>query len=186
MKKYETQLTHYHVDLFRKEEELPNASRVANNGIAVVNQKDQAITLEVNDDIPLFLGGKGFLTGKAYSLNESIRERPLIDLQALLERFHLDPKEMEAYIGPSLTFAHIEQPDEVLMRVRELGYELACKGTSGKHYLDQQVLVLLQLRKMGIPMKNIHISCYDTYDEDDLASALKGDEGKNYVVATLL
>ena len=185
MKPYDIELNAFSVSVFPVPEEAPEAANVTDNGLIVLTQPKQTLAIDAADEVPLFIGVKGqMLTGKAYSLNESLRERPYIDLSSLLLRLHLDPNQVEAFLGPSLTFAHIEQADEVLTRVKELGYDLACKGTSGVHYLDQQVLVLLQLRKIGIPMNQIHVSCYDTYDTKGLKSALGGDEKKNRFIAT--
>ena len=186
MKPFDIDLESYSIRLTSDQEEVPGAFTCTSNGLVVVTQQNQPIVVDANDEVPLFFGVKGkMLTGKAYSVNESIRERPLIDFGNLIERLRLSKDEIEVYLGPSLTFSHIEQADEVLARVIKLGYNLAAKGTSGKHYLDHQLLVCLQMRKLGIPMEHIHMSSYDTYDTAALNSALRGDNEKNRFVAVL-
>lgn len=185
MKPSNIELKDYSVSLIEDEKQLEEAY-FCNNGLVVLTQANQTMVLEAADEVPLFLGIRGyFLTGKAYSLHEAIRERPFIDMKNLIQRLHLDVNAIQVYLGPSLMFYHIEEQDEVLARVKELGYDLACKGTTGKHYLDHQLLVLLQMRKLGIPMANIRASEYDTYDTKELKSALRGDEEKNRFIAVL-
>ena len=186
MKPFDIDLESYSVSVISDQEEVDGAFRVTDNGLVIVTQQNQPLVIDAADEVPLFFGVKGkFLTGKAYSVNEIIRERPWIDLNNLVKRLRIRRSEVEVYLGPCLTFSHIEQPDEVLARVIKLGYNIAAKGTSGKHYLDQQLLVCLQLRKLGIPMANIHMSLYDTFDTKELKSALAGDKEKNRFVAVL-
>lgn len=186
MKPFDICLNSFSVSTYKEEETLPSAYTCTPNGLVILTSKDQCLCIEASDEVPLFIGAKdSFLTGKTYSLHEIIRERPFIDLSSFFAQLHVVPEALEAFIGPSLTFAHIEQPDDVLVRVKDLGYGLACKGTSGKHYLDQQVLLLLQLRKLGIKIENIHTSLYDTFDTEGLYSALAGDKKKNRFVGKM-
>jgi len=152
----------------------------------IVSMPGQSLIVEAADEVPLFLGVKGkLLAGKAYAIPESIDELPLKDCKEIIEKHQLDPKSVQVYLGPCLTFAHTEEKEEVLARVNKNGYGLACKGSMGKHYLDHQLLVALQMRKLGIPMANIHQSEYDTLDSKGLKSQKGGDKEKNRFLATL-
>lgn len=186
MKPFDIDLESYSVSVISGQKEVEGAFTCSDNGLVVVTQYDQPLVIDAADEVPLFFGVRGrLLTGKAYSVNESVRERPLIDFKNLIDRLRIRKEDVEVYLGPSLSFSHIEQSDEVLARVINLGYNIAAKGTSGKHYLDHQLLVCLQLRRLGIPMKNIHMSCYDTFDTKELKSELRGDKEKNRFVAVL-
>ena len=186
MKRFDMQCNAFSVSTYVGEE-CPDTAAMVENGLVLVNMPGQSIRLDAADDVALFFGIKGkALAGKVYSVNEAIRQRPLIDFRSLLKRFNFNAEEAEVFISPSLTFTHLEEGDEVLARVIELGYGLACKGTSGKHYIDQQTLILLQMRALGVLPENIHISAYDNYDTPELKSASRGDEEKNRFVAVLL
>ena len=187
MKPFDINLNDYSVCVLDNENQAQDAYVCDRKDVLiVVTQPEQSIVLQAADEVPLFVGIKGqFLTGKAYSVDDAIRERPLIDFKNLIEQLHYCPEDIQVFLGPSLSFSHIEEKEETLARVNELGYGLACKGTSGKLYLDHQLLVCLQMRKLGIPMANIHQSVYDTFDTKGLKSNLGGDMEKNRFLAVL-
>lgn len=186
MKPYDIILDDYSVCLLEEEKQALKAYSCSDSGLMVLTKRNQSMLIEAADEVPLFIGAKGcFLAGKAYSIDDALNEKPLKDFRAVLKMLNVKPENLQVVLGPSLTFSHIEQDCEVLARVNKMGYGLACKGTGGKFYLDLQVLVLLQMRALGIPMDNIHVSIYDTFDTTALKSALRGDKEKNRFIAVL-
>ena len=156
---------------------------------AVVTEAQASIALATTEEAPVFFAVKGHLIGacpvtleKATSLY--IKEK----MHASIVSYNLDPKTIEVYVGPCLTFSHQIVDRPLIEKMMALGYRAACKRTDGVDFFDIPVMILLQLRELGVPMKNIHISDYDTYENPEiLYSKLRQDgEKKNVTVATLL
>ena len=106
---------------------------------------------------------------------------------AAVTQYGLNPAEIEVYMGPCLTFSHTHVERKLLEELMDRGYRACCKRTDGVDFLDLPLLLLMQLRRQGVPMKNIHIGDYDTYENPDLLlSKLRGDEGENVTIAKLL
>lgn len=172
------------VRAYAKNEEKPNFSFLP---YGLVKKPGQSIALATSDEIPLFLGVKGkWMFATSVSLDEAWDGSALARAKVAFEGECLDVANVEAILGPSLTFSHVEIDEEKLRVAYDRGYRLACKGTSGKRFLDPQMLVYLDLRKWGVLPEHILISDYDTFENPDLFfSASRGDEEKNLIVGTL-
>ena len=144
------------------------------------------IAIEANDEIPLFFGADGILGAAKIALDDAVKETFKSRLHAAMTQFNLDPKQIEVYMGPCLTFSHIHVERALIETLMDKGYRAACKRTDGVDFLDVPVMVLQQCRSLGIPMENIHIGNYDTFENPTLLySELRGDKENNLTVATL-
>lgn len=91
-------------------------------------------------------------------------------LSTIIEKEHIDPKDIYVHIGPSLTFSHRivkENADEL---IHHYGEEFAkgFKATNGVNFIDLPLLNVIQARKAGIP--SLNISVYDgcTFENESL------------------
>lgn len=172
------------VQTYAKTEQEPSLPFVK---FGLVKTAGETLALAVNDEIPLFLAVKGkWMYATAISLQEAWDGSAIARAKLAFESEGLDLADVEAVLGPSLTFSHVEISEEQLRLAYDRGYRLACKGTSGKRFLDPQMLVVIYLRRWGVLPEHILISDYDTFENPDLLySASRGDQKKNVVVGTL-
>ncbi len=92
----------------------------------------------------------------------------------LISEFHADPKAIYAYIGPSLGYGHLEVQDDVISQVKKMSFDTSgyYRRTDQTHYLlDNKGLNQAQLLKLGVPLANITVSSFDTFDNNDLFSS---------------
>ena len=150
-------------------------------------RKGDPICLETADDVPLFFFCKDKLLGAAsISKDLALSGEAKKIVKTAMVASSLQPSNLSIYIGPSLTFSHTSVSRETLLEVIAMGYNAAAKRTDGIDFLDVPLLVLLQMRELGIPMKNIYVSPYDTFENPEiLYSELAGDREKNLTVAVL-
>ncbi|OPZ37208.1 MAG: Multi-copper polyphenol oxidoreductase laccase [Tenericutes bacterium ADurb.BinA155] len=147
------------------------------------------LLLETADEVPCFfyipkkLLGAALLTEKR-TLDEFLKAK----LGELIKAEKLDPKEIVVYFGPCITFSHCPVSREFQLALMKRGYGAACKRTDKVDYVDYPVLNLLQVRALGIPMTNIYLSDYDTYENPDLfySHARKDDQKLNLSVGRLI
>lgn len=163
--------------------EKPHAVNIAKPFIVLAG-KNLSVAVESHDEIPLIFACPGYLgaakVDQKDAVNEAFKER----LNAAIVQRNLDPKQIQVYLGPCLTFSHTVVDRAALKELIDRGYRAACKRTNGVDFLDVPVLVLTQLRELGIPMINIHIGDYDTFENPDLLySTLRGDKENNLTVA---
>jgi copper oxidase (laccase) domain-containing protein len=147
------------------------------------------LLLKTADEVPCFFFVKQKLLGAAVlsetrTLKEFLKEK----LGALMKAESLDPKEIVVYFGPCITFSHCPVSRDFQLGLMKRGYGAACKRTDKVDYVDYPVLNLLQLRSLGIPMANIYISDYDTFENPDLfySHARKDDAKMNLSVGRLV
>jgi copper oxidase (laccase) domain-containing protein len=147
------------------------------------------LILHSADEIPCFFYVKEKILGaavldQAKILNEFLLQK----LGALIQEEKLDPQTLVVYFGPCITFSHTPMDREDQIKLMDRGYGAACKRTDKVDFFDGPVMALLQLRKLGIPMANIHISDYDTFENPDLfySHARKDDAKTNVTVGRLI
>ena len=154
----------------------------------VVAGKQASVAISSHDEIPLFFAVKGVLVGAGkVDLESGVNEDFAKRFHAAITQYGLNPEQIEVYVGPCLTFSHTHVERKLLEELMDRGYRAACKRTDGVDFLDLPLLLLMQLRRKGVPMANIHIGDYDTFENPELLySALRGDEENNITIATLL
>ena len=88
-------------------------------------------------------------------------------IEHLIKTEDSNPKNIFAYLGPSLTFAHNPIEEKTMTSILALnpGYHYAIKKSDGVFYLDVPLLNYGQLRKSGVPAANITNSGIDTYSQ---------------------
>lgn len=172
---------------FAKGGRLPDVPAFA-DPFLVVAGKDAAAAVSSADEVPLFFGVSKRLLGAAkIDLESGVKEDFAKRFHAAITQYGLNPGEIEVYMGPCLTFSHTHVERKLIEELMDRGYRAACKRTDGVDFLDLPLLILMQLRREGVPMKNIHIGDYDTYENPELLrSKLRGDEGENITIAKLL
>jgi copper oxidase (laccase) domain-containing protein len=147
------------------------------------------LLVETADEVPCFFFVKKKLLGAAVlseerTLKEFLKEK----LGALIKTEGLNPKDLLVYFGPCITFSHCPASREYQLDLMKRGYGPACKRTDKVDYVDYPVMNVLQLRALGIPMANIYISDYDTFENPDLfySHARKDDAKMNLSVGRLI
>lgn len=170
---------------YTKKDVAPSLSAV--DKMALTSKKGSSLALSSADDIPLFFYAEGKVLGAmTVSKDAAIAEEAKKDVKTMIVAYNLKPSEVSVYMGPCLTFSHTIVSREELISIMNMGYRACAKRTDGVDFLDVPLLVMLQLRALGIPMANFHVSPLDTYENPDLLySKLRGDEGSNLTIGTL-
>lgn len=90
-------------------------------------------------------------------------------IEILVQKEKVNPKEIYALIGPSLSFSYRLISKEKADEYAKMGGDVtkAIKGTTGKYFIDLPLLNFLQLRKLGVPIQNIDLSDECTYMQSD-------------------
>ena len=158
------------------------------DGYEVTMAKGASLAISSTEEAPVFFGIKGRLLGAAkIDLERAVSLYIKDKMHTTITAYDLNPKEIEVYIAPCLTFSHTIVERSLIEKMMALGYRAACKRTDGVDFFDVPVAILVQMRELGIPMKNIHISDYDTFENPEMFySKLHSDEKENVTVATLL
>ena len=180
---FETKL--FRASTYGKGVEQPKGPTIVDSFGLVAGEK-AAIGIRSHDELPLFFAAPGILGAAKITPAMALDETFLNDLHAAMTQRNLKPEEIEVYMGPCLTFSHTRVERKTIETLMGKGYRAACKRTDGIDFLDVPVLVLMQCRRLGIPMAQIHIGDYDTFENPDLLySELRGDKANNLTIATL-
>ena len=148
--------------------------------------KNIDLGIETADEVPLVFAAEGMLGVAKVTLDDAVKEVIKDRLHAAFTQFNVDPAKLEVYMGPCLTFSHTHVERPLIEELMDRGYRACCKRTDGVDFLDVPVLLLVQLRHLGVKMENIHISDYDTFENPDiLFSRLRGDSEGNFTLAHL-
>ena len=165
----------------------PGAALMVND-YAVSTAKGAELAISSSEEAPVFFAVKDHILGAAkIDLERATSLFIKKQLHTTITAYGLNPKDIQVYIGPCLTFSHtiVERP--LIEKMMALGYRAACKRTDGVDFFDVPVMILLQLRELGIPMGNIVISDYDTYENPELLySKLRAENEENLTVASLI
>ncbi|MBO4541117.1 MAG: laccase domain-containing protein [Bacilli bacterium] len=155
----------------------------------VINQfaygKERSLAILSSDEVVFFFAYEDLLGGVKLDQEASLRGDLKESMKAFLEKEHADPKKVICYFAPSLTFSHVHVERSLQEELIERGYRAACKRTDRVDFLDLPLLNLLYLRELGIPMANIEVSGYGTFETPYLASKANGKEGENLNLANL-
>lgn len=164
----------------------PNDVEIVDSFLAKAG-KGVELGILANDEVPLFFACPGVLGASKIDLNAAVSEEFEKKLHAAITQFNLRPEALEVYMGPCLTFSHTHVERALIENLMDRGYRAACKRTDGVDFVDVPMMILVQCRRLGIPMANIHIGDYDTFENPNLLySKLRGDQTENLTVATLL
>lgn len=134
------------------------------------------------DEIPFvyFVGSTHAYGGAVLSVESVKKEEPLLKFKALMAQYGLKPEDVYVYLGPSLTFSHVVVERSLIEELMAKGYRAAAKRTDGVDFFDFRMMLVVMLRKLGLPFKNIYLDNHDTFECDALLySELRGDEKKN-------
>lgn len=87
----------------------------------------------------------------------------------LIKHEGVQPKNLHAYLGPALDFAHHPIEEKAKQNILSLDerFALGIKLIAGQHYLDVPLLNILQLTGQGIPFTQIENSNIDTYSNPE-------------------
>lgn len=175
------------VTTFVKGSRLPGTVNLAEPFLVVAGKK-ASVAIASNDEVPVFFAVKGTLIGAAkVTLEDGVEEEFAKRFHAAITQYGLRPETIEVYVGPCLTFSHTHVERALLERLMDRGYRAACKRTDGVDFLDLPLLLLMQMRREGVKMANIHIGDYDTFENPELLhSKLRGDTENNLSVANLI
>ena len=145
------------------------------------------IALSTHDEVPLFFVHEdGYFGAIKVNFQEALDNKIGTLLGEELAKRGLSAEKLNVIMGPSLTFSHNPVEEELYEEVAKK-YRGACKATSGVYYVDIPFICLLQCRALGVPMANIRIGDYDTFENPSLFfSQARGEENENVTLATLL
>lgn len=149
---------------------------------AVTMEKGNRLILKTNDELPIvFYSLKPKLIGGLIVDEEkSLKETTFQKIKEVLTSFNIKPSDLYVVFGPSLTFSHCPVERSVIEKLLDYDYRAAAKRTNGVDFIDIPVLNILQLRRLGIPFKNIATTNIDTYEcSEILFSKLRGEDQKN-------
>lgn len=176
------------VDTYTKEATtFPSGEEVKDFKVTAI--ANHPLLLKTSDEVPFFFFDlKAHLVGAAsLSKDETLKEYLKEKMHEIIVQYNLNPADIIAYLGPSLTFSHTLVDRSTLLKVMDMGYRAAAKRTSGVDFFDVPVMNVLMLRKLGIPAANIYIDAHDTFECDSLLySKLRGDKKENPSVIELL
>lgn len=166
---------------------LGNTPANKGKGKSVTARKHDPVVVETADEVPLIFYVKDRVLGAlSISKEQAIALEAKKQVKTTLVAYSVDPNDVYVYLGPCLAFSHTNVSREAIIEIINLGYNAVAKRTDGIDFLDVPLLVLLQMRELGIPMKNIYVSPYDTFENPDMFySQLAGDKEKNITIATL-
>ncbi len=155
----------------------------------IINQftysEEKSLAILSADEVVFFFACGKFLGGAKLDQEASLRGDLKEGMKAFLEKEGADPKKVICYFAPSLSFSHVHVERSLQEGLIEKGYRACCKRTDKVDFLDLPLLNLLYLRELGIPMANIEISGYGTFETPYLASQANNKEGENLNLATL-
>jgi len=135
-------------------------------------EKNLAIGVFHADCVPVFLyNPKQSWVAIIHAGTEgTLKKITLKSIKQLIEHEHAQPKDIHAYLGPALDFAHhpitVQRKNEIIAIDKE--YAQAIKLIAGKYFLDVPLLNVMQLRSMGIPFNQIENSNIDTFSNPEL------------------
>ena len=145
------------------------------------------LAIASHDEAPcFFVHDAGYVGAIKVSLSEALEGKVEALVGEALSAHGLQGEGLHVIIGPCLTFSHTPIERETLVKAMER-YRGACKITSGVDYFDVPLACLLGFRALGVPMAQIQVSPYDTFENPSLLySKLRGEEEENVTLATLL
>lgn len=132
--------------------------------------KDISLSILHSDCAPIFLycKDKEIIVAIHASIKGTYLEIVKKTIKLLIQKEHVDPKYIYAYFGPGVTFSHINASQEMIDKTLKLGYQNALKRSMNQNFIDINFMNFIQLRDMGVPIDNIVLSKYDTYDNANL------------------
>ena len=145
------------------------------------------LALATHDEVPcFFVHDAGYFGAIKVSLGEAMDGKVESLVGEALRQNNLSGEGLHVIFGPCITFSHTPIESEVLAKAME-HYRGACKITHGVDYFDLPLAVLIAFRCLGVPMANIKVGVYDTFENPSLLySATRGEEEENVTLATLL
>lgn len=91
--------------------------------------------------------------------------------QHLIENENCQPKEIYAYIGPSINQENFEAKDDIIDLVKQMSFDTSSfykQKDDGAYLLNSKGLIQQQLLNLNVPKENITISPYCTIKDEDL------------------
>lgn len=89
----------------------------------------------------------------------------------LIENEHCDPKQIYAYIGPSIEERNFEAKDDIIDLVKKMSFDTTSfytKKDNDSYLLNSKGLIKQQLLNLNVKDENITVSPYCTIENNDL------------------
>jgi YfiH family protein len=134
-------------------------------------EKNLAIGVFHADCVPVFLyNPKQSWVAIIHAGTEgTLKKITLKSIKQLIDHEHTQPKDIFAYLGPALDFAHHpiteQRKNEIIAMDQD--YAKAIKLIAGNYFLDVPLLNVMQLRTMGVPFNQIENSNIDTFSNPE-------------------
>ena len=89
----------------------------------------------------------------------------------LIDNEHCDPKQIYAYIGPSIEERNFEAKDDIIDLVKKMSFDTSSfytKKDKDSYLLNSKGLIKQQLLNLNVKEENITVSSYCTIENNDL------------------
>lgn len=89
----------------------------------------------------------------------------------LIEHENVEPSEIYAYLGPSISQKNYEVKDDIITYIKQMSFDTSSFYLPFKkdsYLLDNKGLIKQQLLNLGVKEENITVSSYCTVDNNDL------------------
>lgn len=99
----------------------------------------------------------------------TIKEITAKTISHLQQVEHVDPKQLHAYIGPSIAFSSFEVGQDVIDRIHNIHFDITNfiqKKQNGKYLMDNSGLNYQMLIHAGVPSQQIYVDKHDTFQQD--------------------
>lgn len=144
------------------------------DGIDALICQDDLVLLSFHADctpIMLYCADKRIIAAIHSGWKGTVAQITTHTVKKLMAEFHVDPRHIYGYIGPSLGFDSLEVQDDVIDLVKQMSFDTSSfyHKTDQTHYLlDNKGLNRAQLINLGVPPGQITLTNYDTFKDNDL------------------
>lgn len=97
----------------------------------------------------------------------------------LITHENCSPRDIYAYIGPSINQENFEAKDDIIDLVKQMSFDTSSyyiQKDDGAYLLDSKGLIQQQLLLLGVPIKNITVSPYCTIKDESLFFSYRRDK----------
>lgn len=146
-------------------------------GVDALICRDDLILLSFHADctpVMLYCGDKKIIAAIHSGWKGTVTQITSKVIKTLIDDYQVDPTQVYALVGPSLSFDHLEVQSDVADQVATMDFDTSAfvRKTDEVHYLiDNKGLNAQQLRNYGVLAEHIIVSDYDTFENNDLFSS---------------
>ncbi|UOQ43125.1 peptidoglycan editing factor PgeF [Halobacillus salinarum] len=147
----------------------------------ITNKSEVLLTAFYADCVPLyFLDEKSGWLGISHAGWKGTVNHMAFQMIEALKSHGADPEDIQMIIGPCISKKHYEVDERVISQVNEEHkHDVASPTTKGKYLLDLKMLNKQIALQAGLLDKNISMTSYCTYEEEELFFSHRRDGGQS-------